>query len=134
LRAAPHLAARGGGRRRCRPHGGESPGRPPPWPAASLAGGQGKDADQLDDKERARLRRQALGWLRADLAAWTQVVDKAPPQARPAVRQALQHWQKDPDLAGLRDPDALAQLPEAERQACRKLWADVEALLRKARD
>jgi serine/threonine-protein kinase len=102
--------------------------------AAALAGGgQGKDADQLDDQERARLRRQALGWLRADLAAWTQVVDKAPPQARPAARQALQHWRKDPDLAGLRDPGAVAKLPEAERQACRQLWADVEALLRKAR-
>jgi Flp pilus assembly protein TadD len=103
--------------------------------AAALAGGgQGRDADRLDDQGRARLRRQARDWLRADLAAWTDAVDKAPPQGRPVVRDTLRHWQKDPDLAGLRDPGALARLPEAERQACRKLWADVEALLRKARD
>jgi hypothetical protein len=33
--------------------------------AALAAGGQGKDADKLDDKERARLREQACDWLRA---------------------------------------------------------------------
>jgi Tfp pilus assembly protein PilF len=102
--------------------------------AALAAAGQGQDADRLDDPGRARLRRQALSWLRADLAAWARVVDKAPPQARPAVRQTLQHWQQDPDLAGLRDKDAVAKLPEAERQAWRKLWADVDALLTRARD
>jgi tetratricopeptide (TPR) repeat protein len=38
--------------------------------AAVLAGsGQGEDADQLEVKERARLRQQALDWLRTDLAA-----------------------------------------------------------------
>jgi hypothetical protein len=36
--------------------------------AVSLAAGQSKDAAKLDDKVRARLRQQALGWLRADLA------------------------------------------------------------------
>jgi serine/threonine-protein kinase len=100
--------------------------------AALAAAGQGQDAGPLDDKGRARLRRQALDWLRADLAAWTKVVDQGPAQARPVGRQTLRHWQKDPDLAGLRDPDALAKLPEAEREACRKLWADVGALLKRA--
>src|SRR5262249_54943508 len=37
--------------------------------AALAAAGQGKDATQLDAKERARLRKQALDWLRADLTA-----------------------------------------------------------------
>ena len=36
------------------------------------------------------------------------------------------------ELAGLRDPAALAKLPAEERQAGQQLWADVEALLRKA--
>jgi tetratricopeptide (TPR) repeat protein len=98
--------------------------------AAALAGcGQGQDADQLDGKGRARWRRQALDWLRADLAAWGKEVEKA----RPVVQRTLQHWQQDPDLAGLRGEAALAQLPEAERQACRKLWAEVQALLQRAR-
>src|SRR5262249_7331052 len=37
--------------------------------AALAACGQGKDSDQLDDEERARWRRQALDWLRKDLAS-----------------------------------------------------------------
>jgi hypothetical protein len=44
----------------------------------------------------------------------------------------LQHWQQDGDLAGLRDPDAQAPLPAAERAAWEKLWADVAALRKKA--
>jgi len=31
----------------------------------------------------------------------------------------------------VRDADALAKLPEAERETWRKLWADVDALLAK---
>jgi serine/threonine-protein kinase len=100
--------------------------------AALAAAGQGTDAATLDDKERARLRQQALGWLRADLAAWTRVVEKGPAQARPQVAPTLAHWQQDPDLAGLRDREALARLPEAERQACRQFWGDVRALLQRA--
>jgi serine/threonine-protein kinase len=98
--------------------------------AALAAAGRGTDADRLDGKERARLRRQALGWLRADLAAWAREGDKAP-QARPAVQRTLRHWQKDPDLAGLRDPGPLALLPQAERRAWRQFWAEVAALLRR---
>jgi hypothetical protein len=67
--------------------------------------------------------------LRADLAAWTTELDKGAPQARPLVQRTLQHWQKDPALAGLRDRDALARLPEAERKAWQQLWQDVQALL-----
>ena len=37
--------------------------------AAALAGcGRGEDAKDVDDKERARWRQQALDWLRADLS------------------------------------------------------------------
>ena len=50
--------------------------------AALAAAGKGEDADKLDDTERARLRRQALGWLRDDLAAWSKLLDGGPPQAR----------------------------------------------------
>jgi hypothetical protein len=49
------------------------------------------------------------------------------------VQQTLQHWRTDTDLAGVRDATALAKLPEAEREACRKLWADVNGLLKKAK-
>jgi serine/threonine-protein kinase len=96
---------------------------------AALAGcGQGKDADTLDDKEKARLRRQALDWLKADLVLRAQQVQSHQPTDRAEVRQKLQHWKVDPDLAGVRG-DALAKLPEAERAPWKKLWDDVDALL-----
>jgi serine/threonine protein kinase/tetratricopeptide (TPR) repeat protein len=100
--------------------------------AAALAGsGQGKDADEGDGNERARLRRQALDWLRADLKAWGNVLEKNP-KARPAVLKTMKHWHQDRDLAGVRGK-ALAKLPEAERQAWRELWSDVEQYLKRAR-
>jgi tetratricopeptide (TPR) repeat protein len=102
--------------------------------AAALAGcGQGKDASGLGDKERAGLRRQALDWLRADLDAWRKVLEKGPEQARPAVAQLMQHWQQDPDFSGVRGPDALGRLPEAERQGWQQVWADVKKTLEQAR-
>jgi serine/threonine-protein kinase len=102
--------------------------------SAALAGcGRGEDAAGLDGKERTRLRRLALNRLRADLAVWTRLAKDKPP-ARPQVQKALRHWQTDPDLAGLRDPEALAKLPAAEQAACRELWADVKALLAQTRD
>jgi tetratricopeptide (TPR) repeat protein len=101
--------------------------------AAALAGcGQGEDAAKLDNEERTRLRRQAMDWLRADLAAWAKLLDRDPKQFRAAVAKTLQHWQTDADLAGLRDQDALAKLPQTERAECNKLWADIGALLARA--
>jgi serine/threonine-protein kinase len=99
--------------------------------AALAAAGQGKDADKLDAQERARWRKQALDWLRADLQAWRKILDQGKPPQRAAALQALRHWQQDADLAGLRDEKALAGLPGDERDACRKLWADVAALVHK---
>ncbi len=57
-----------------------------------------------------------------------------PSQARDTVRQTLQHWQDDPDLAGLRGEDALAKLPEAEREAWRALWVEVATTLKRAKE
>jgi hypothetical protein len=48
-------------------------------------------------------------------------------------QQTLRHWQEDTDLAGIREAAALAKLPAAEQAACHALWADVAALLGKAR-
>ena len=100
--------------------------------AALAAAGQGEDAAKLDDKERARLRQQALDWLRADLALWSKLLSSAQSAARVAVQQQMQHWQKDSDLAVIRDKAALAKLPAEEQKAFAQLWADVAALLQKA--
>ena len=101
--------------------------------AAALAGcGQGIDADKLDSKERTRLRRQALDWLRADLAIWGQLLEKGPAKARPVVAQKMQHWLKDSDFAGVRNADELNRLSESERRDWLQLWRDVEALRQRA--
>jgi hypothetical protein len=47
------------------------------------------------------------------------------------VQQTLRRWQLDADFAGVRG-DALAKLPEAEREPWQQLWADVEQTSRKA--
>jgi hypothetical protein len=100
--------------------------------AATLAGcGQGNDADKLDDKGRARLRQQALEWLRQDLTWWGKAADKGNAQTYAQVRQRMRHWQTDDKLAAVRARDALARLPDKERKQWESLWSDVDALLRR---
>jgi tetratricopeptide (TPR) repeat protein len=97
--------------------------------AAALAGcGQGKDAGQLDQTERARLRQQALDWLRKDLKAYRQLLDRSAGRAGPTIAQRMRHWLQDDDLAGVRGAEPLACLPEPERKAWQKLWTEVQAL------
>jgi hypothetical protein len=89
---------------------------------AVLAGaGQGIDADKLDDKERGRLRQQALTWLGDDLANWTKQAASDKPADREEARKTLKHWQIDSDLVVIRDMDAVAKLPAEERGTCEKL-------------
>jgi hypothetical protein len=100
--------------------------------AARAAAGQSEDAATIDTKEKARLRKQALDWLRDDLALHTKQLASGEPAERKAAQETLRHWQQDSDLAGIRDTAALVKLPAEERAACAKLWADVAALLKKA--
>jgi serine/threonine-protein kinase len=100
--------------------------------AALAAAGRGEDAAALGESGRARWRRQAVAWLRADLPLWAKRLKAGRHEDRAAVARQLRRWQAEADLAGLRDDSALKQLPADEREACLKLWADVEALLRQA--
>jgi tetratricopeptide (TPR) repeat protein len=87
--------------------------------AAVAAAGRGAGAPKPDGPEGSRLRRQALGWLRADLAAWVRSPNRA------LARRALVRWQRDAGLAGVRDERALAALPSDERAEWDQLWAGV---------
>jgi serine/threonine-protein kinase len=107
--------------------------------AAARAGcGRSADAAHLGESDRAQWRAQAREWLRADLAAWTKVLDGDPTGASPSspsrqsVRQQLTRWRADPELAGLRDPAELEKLPATERQECRALWHAFDALYKRA--
>jgi hypothetical protein len=103
--------------------------------AAALAGcGQGRDAAGLDKETRAGFRRQALGWLRADLEARRRLPEQDPENARQTVANDMQDWLWDTHFAGVRGPDALARLPAAERQAWLKLWTDIADALARAVD
>jgi hypothetical protein len=100
--------------------------------AALAAAGQADDAKLLPDRVALALRRQALGWLRADLALYAQLAGRADPRTKEAVGQRLAQWQQDPDFLTVRDPAALDRLAEDERAAWRKLWGEVEALRARA--
>jgi serine/threonine protein kinase len=101
--------------------------------AAKAADGQGVDNPRPDDVAKAKLREQALAWLQSELATWSKFVESGPPQAKAFIAQTLEHWQKDTDLAGIREPEALEGLPGPERDAWRALWEEVSKLLGKAR-
>ena len=101
--------------------------------AAALAGcGRGEGGATLGEADRARWRGQAREWLRADLAGWARTLESGPESDRLLVRRRLAHLWADPDLAVLFDHDALDRLPPAERQECRTLWGEVDALIRRA--
>jgi tetratricopeptide (TPR) repeat protein/serine/threonine protein kinase len=100
--------------------------------AALAAAGQGKDADRLDENAKARLRGQALGWLRADLLLRGKQLASGKAADRAEVQARLRDWLADADLAGVRGPEALAKLPEDERQPWQKLWNDAADLLKRA--
>src|SRR5262249_39846688 len=95
--------------------------------AARAAAGRGRDAGELADSERSRLRAQALDWLRADLAARTTLA-KDDPKARPDVQRLLTRWLQDLALASVRESQALQHLSPDEQAAWGRLWADVETL------
>jgi len=101
--------------------------------AALAAAAKGKDEPPLDDDAKTKLRAQARNWLNAELVAWAEVLETGPDNAKAAVAPTIQHWQKDSDLAGIRDADALEKLPEVERKDWRDLWAATGSLLGKAR-
>ncbi len=96
---------------------------------AALAGcGKGEGAPGPEGPERAKLRAQALVWLRADLALRARQLSAGPADKAEATKK-LRLWQRDEDLSGVRDPAGLAQLPETERKEWEALWAEVRALL-----
>jgi tetratricopeptide (TPR) repeat protein len=84
----------------------------------------GKGAIALTPAKRPAYRKQALDLLVADLAAIRKLTDAD----RTFVRRMMQHWLGDGDLASVRDPKAVGQLPQEERDSWTKLWADVRDL------
>jgi hypothetical protein len=93
--------------------------------AALAAAGQGKETPPLDGAAKAKLRRQALDWLRAELNAWGKLLTSSQPENRQLIVRTLWYWQHDSALAGIRDKPALDKLPESELKAFAQFWAEV---------
>jgi serine/threonine-protein kinase len=101
---------------------------------AALAGcGLGDDGPKLTDAERAKWRRQAREWLRADLAVWAQTLESDSQASRGLAKEMLTLWLAEPDVARLREPGPLVNVPADERQEWTSLWGDVRLALEKAR-
>ena len=113
---------------------GQLPADPPCYYAACCAAmaaaGQGAGADTLNEAGRQQLRRQAVAWLRDELGRQRKTLAEGDPAARTAVVKRVSSWKEDGWLASLRDPGAVAKLPADEQEACRQLWADVDALVK----
>jgi WD40 repeat protein/serine/threonine protein kinase len=99
--------------------------------AALAAGGQGEVKPPLD-AAKAKFRRHALDWLKAELTAWDKQIESGPPQDRLTIVLTLSDWKHENDLTGIRDAAALAKLPAEEQKAFLQLWADVAQLKKKA--
>jgi tetratricopeptide (TPR) repeat protein len=104
------------------------------WAAVLAGTGKGKDAGGLDERDRARLRGQAVAWLRGELDDWRRRLEKGPAEDRAEVLQRMNCWLRDPDLACVRDPEALGRLPAAERREWEEVWRDLRELLTKPRN
>ncbi len=68
-------------------------------------------------------REQARQWLTSDARALRLAAQDH--RMRPQVLGMLTQWSAAPDLAGLRDAEELARLPEDERALFAALWAEV---------
>jgi serine/threonine-protein kinase len=102
--------------------------------AVLAADGQGRDEPAPDDAAKAKLREQALAWLKAELAVWAKFLETGQPQAKEFIARTLAHWQNDTELTGVREAGPLEKLPEEERVAWQALWAEVGSQLERARE
>jgi WD40 repeat protein/serine/threonine protein kinase len=96
--------------------------------AVLAAAGLGREEPPPDEAAKARLRRRALDWLKAERIAWARFLESGSLKSGPKVVQHLTAWKQDPDVAGIRDAAALAKLPADEGEEFAQLWADMDAL------
>ena len=101
--------------------------------AALAASADSQVAARSTDAEKAALRARAHSWLAGDLKRWSFEAG-ADATRRAEVTRTLGWWQQDGDLAAVRDPRALASLPDEEAEDWRALWRDVAATLNQWED
>ncbi|HEY7311217.1 MAG TPA: serine/threonine-protein kinase [Gemmataceae bacterium] len=97
---------------------------------AVVRAAHGKDAKaaKLDESGRSRLRQQARDWLEDNLRLYRRQLKENSRPAKAMIDVYLSQWQRDTDLAAVREPAELAKLPEPERQSWQRLWSEVKEL------
>ncbi|HEV3438831.1 MAG TPA: tetratricopeptide repeat protein, partial [Gemmata sp.] len=96
----------------------------------AVLAGCGKGIDSPDDANfRFALRRQALGWLQADLAFRTSLAKSDNPAGRQKLVQHLGHWLSDLNFVGVRPGPGRIEMPAKEQADWDALWVDVGAVL-----
>jgi hypothetical protein len=91
------------------------------------------DVPTLDPKERARLRGQALAWLRDALTIWQKTFANEPDEKGASVMLMTRRYPRE-IFNKVGDVLALASLPESERQDWQRLLDDIANAVRRAQD
>jgi hypothetical protein len=95
---------------------------------AAMAGcGKGNDVSQLDDQEKARLRKQALAWIRLCLNFVRKSAESDDPDKRRYAVNSLTHGLADPNLVCVRSGPDFEALPPEERAAWAAFWSDMKS-------
>ena len=102
--------------------------------AALAAAGQGKDDPPPDEAARAEAaRRRPSTGSRPSWPPGPSSSNPARPRPAPSSRRRSSTGRRTPTWPASATPTALAKLPEAERKQWQALWAEVDALLARAR-
>jgi hypothetical protein len=101
--------------------------------AALAAAGNGDEAAKLTAEEKANFREMARDWLQAELDLVRKKLKGGEPPLVMRTEDRLGHWQRDADLADVRDPQKLNGLSESQRKPWQALWADVAGIVKEAR-
>jgi tetratricopeptide (TPR) repeat protein len=100
--------------------------------AARASRGEGVGAP-AEPGERAKLRRKALAWLRADLVILKDLADSKDEGDRQFAASKLAAWLDDADLPEPDDDVARKTWPAAERAEWDRFYAEVRTILHQAR-
>jgi serine/threonine protein kinase/Tfp pilus assembly protein PilF len=92
--------------------------------------GIGADAGGIDNRERIRLRTQALTWMQAEVLALENARQSGKPQFQ--LREILSGLSRNGSFHSVRVAEQLSKLTEAERAAWRKVWTDIDTILQQS--
>ncbi len=99
--------------------------------AAVASAGQEKDDPKPNVEDETRLRKLAMEWRKAYFAFWIKFVANASATQKGFVKQTIQHWKTDADLAGVRDEGASKTVTDEQQKDWRAFWKEVDEVLEK---